>query len=383
MESGVDFVNSLEYDMSLKILMCLEDPSDIVRASSVSRSWRHFVIANGLCKHLCLSMFPQLSRVDHVTEFSNSIRRPSDAGTSNFIEWETLEREHRVYAFLARGCTSFPVRECIAEAIVASSTDNYPEESIHHTLEPRDRIGDRASYWSSKGQNNPEVPETLLYKLVSDLCVISEINIKPFQAFFQQGFPIYSAKSVRFRMGHSKSTMNDSINELGQSSIDEKLVWTYISPEFPMSHENCLQKFKLPEPVLCIGGYLQIDLLGRVQRQEIDCLFYICVSHVKVIGRSLSGAFGIEIIEPSQKFVMKALSYAIPSLPEEDPNEMSRMYWQRHVRDLGHFVNLLRGNVMDMDAAADGWDEDEDGEEDEDEEEDDYELDENMDGEFV
>lgn len=42
MESGVDFVNTLEYDMSLKILMCLEDPSDIVRASSVSRSWRHF-----------------------------------------------------------------------------------------------------------------------------------------------------------------------------------------------------------------------------------------------------------------------------------------------------------------------------------------------------
>ena len=39
--------------------------------------------------------------------------------------------------------------------------------------------------------------------------------------------------------------------------------------------ENCLQPFKLPEPVLCVGGYMQIELLGRVQRQEIDGLFYI------------------------------------------------------------------------------------------------------------
>lgn len=55
-------------------------------------------------------------------------------------------------------------------------------------------------------------------------------------AFFQEGLPIYSAKFVRFRMGHSKSTVNDSINESGQSSFDEKLVWTYTSPEFPMTH---------------------------------------------------------------------------------------------------------------------------------------------------
>lgn len=39
--------------------------------------------------------------------------------------------------------------------------------------------------------------------------------------------------------------------------------------------ENRLQNFKLPEPVLCIGGFLQIELSGRVQRQEMDDLFYI------------------------------------------------------------------------------------------------------------
>lgn len=40
--SGIDFIQCLGPDMSIKILMCLEDPSDLVRVSSVSTSWRHF-----------------------------------------------------------------------------------------------------------------------------------------------------------------------------------------------------------------------------------------------------------------------------------------------------------------------------------------------------
>lgn len=39
--------------------------------------------------------------------------------------------------------------------------------------------------------------------------------------------------------------------------------------------ENRLQHFKLPKPGICLGGYLQIELCGRVQRQEMDDLFYI------------------------------------------------------------------------------------------------------------
>ncbi|KAK4379354.1 hypothetical protein RND71_001216 [Anisodus tanguticus] len=46
--------------------------------------------------------------------------------------------------------------------------------------------------------------------------------------------------------------------------------------------ENRLQQFKLPESVLCIGGYLQVELLGRAQRCDIDNLFYICINCVEV-----------------------------------------------------------------------------------------------------
>lgn len=208
-------------------------------------------------------------------------------------------------------------------------------------------------------------------------------------AFFQPGLPIYSARAVRFRMGHPKSP-NFEGDPSDESCHDDKFVWTYTSQEFPMAQVNSstlaiylsclyvfvfggivaindqnwkygtwqfdfisqilsfssdshsvftcwlklpfkmpleilnftspfpsdtyiiimdflckhvwklslhswsytrlcvvptllkwlvqvsrLQKFKLPEPVLCIGGYLQIELLGRVQRQEMDGLYYI------------------------------------------------------------------------------------------------------------
>ncbi|KAJ6675430.1 F-BOX DOMAIN CONTAINING PROTEIN EXPRESSED [Salix viminalis] len=332
MEICMDFLSCLDHDTSMKILMCLEDPSDLVRASSVSRSWRDFVIANGLCKQLCLTMFPHLLRVDCVIEPSCVKEKASEVGCSKFVEWETLKREHEAYAFLAQGCLSFPFEECIKDAISASSTDNYPEESIRNTLQPGNR------YWSSKGQRKAAVPETLVYKLVADICVITEINIQPFQAYFQYGSPIYSAESVRFRLGHPKCPMDDTLGEPLDDSADDKFIWTYSSSEFPMAQESCLQNFKLPEPVVCIGGILQIELLRRVQRQEMDGLFYICVAYVQVKGRPLSSAFGVEMPGPSGKFVLKAKSSAPPSLPED------ASYHDLHLHglvDSEQMVNLL------------------------------------------
>ena len=53
-----------------------------------------------------------------------------------------------------------------------------------NTLDPRDRFALRASYWSSKGHKDPSVPETLIYKLKADFCVITEIYIQPFEGKF-------------------------------------------------------------------------------------------------------------------------------------------------------------------------------------------------------
>ncbi|XP_060218779.1 F-box protein At4g00755-like [Lycium barbarum] len=308
METRINFVEWLANDVSLNIMMRLNDPADVVRAGSVSRLWRQFVVSNGVSKQLCVGRFQQLSRIARITELDLSAAEAKDVGSSN-SEWETLKRDHEVYASLLQAIkTSMSCRnDCIGYAVSASSTDNYPDESIVNTLIPVDIYLNRPSYWSSKGHSDPNAPETLIYKLKADLCVITQVCMQPFEAYFQPGKPIYSAKSVRFRLGYPKSSKDDSdiLKMPQQQPADDKFIWTYTSEEFPMTQVKCFQRFDLPEPVLCIGGYMQIQLLGRVQRQEMDDLFYICVSHVKVVGRPLSPAFDVEVLEPSQEFVLK------------------------------------------------------------------------------
>ncbi|KAK7374193.1 hypothetical protein VNO80_07620 [Phaseolus coccineus] len=351
MEYHKDFITCLDSDTSLKILMCLDDPADLVRVTCVSRSWRQSVIANGLCKQLCLRMFPQLSRVAFVVELNqHGAKEHEEVGSSYSMERLVLQREHRVFSYLGKVLMSSVAMNCIAKTVGASSTDNFPNESIDNTLEPRDFISGTYFYWSSMGQSNHNVPETLTYELVSQICVITEINIQPFQAHFQPGSPIYSANSVRFKMGHPKGSL-DALD-------DELFVWTYTSPEFPMSQENRLQKFKLPEPVFCIGGILQIELLGRVQRQEMDGLLYICVSHVQVLGGSLSPPFNVDILQPSGMFVLKRDQLANHQPVVTSGNESQDVSdEQRRLGDIQRIVTILRAQGVGV--VEDDWDEDE------------------------
>lgn len=304
MEDCGQLIEFLGPDLSYKILGCLEDPSDLVRVSAVSRSCRNFVISNELCKQFALRTSPEISSITHVIEAKIMIQpfmlKPK----------ASLEKNNAVYSLLARGLESSLRKDCISDAIEASSTDNYPEESIQNTLDPFNGLDQRGTYWSSKGESDPTVPETLTYKLTTKLCVITEIHVQPFQAYFQPGHPIYSANSVRFRMGHPYNPVETNAEFIdgyskGPRLFHDKFVWTYTSPEFPMVQENCLQKFKLPEPVLCIGGILQIEMLGRIQKQDMDSLYYICVAYVEVVGRPLSAAFDVEILDHSGNCSLK------------------------------------------------------------------------------
>ncbi|KAG8363349.1 hypothetical protein BUALT_Bualt19G0013200 [Buddleja alternifolia] len=226
-----------------------------------------------------------------------------------------MKRDHIVYASLVEALSRSEVspRDCIEDAISASSTDHYPDVSIVNTLSPwsRSRWG-LASYWSSKGHCDPDVPETLIYKLNAGISIESLMLFVDDVAYCCLGepeHPIHSAKYVRIRMGHLKS-QNLQLCHPGEDHI----VWTYTSPTFPMKQENQLQQFKLPEPVLCIGGFLQIELSGSVQKAELDGLFYICISHVRVLGLPLKPAFDIEILKPSGNFLLKYHPDSVESL---------------------------------------------------------------------
>ncbi|XP_023549638.1 F-box protein At4g00755-like isoform X1 [Cucurbita pepo subsp. pepo] len=354
--SSWDILKWLGVDLSLKIFTHLDDLSDLVRICLVSSSWRQLVIENSLSKQLFLRLFPDLSGAAHFIEVNGMIDT-STVESSNITKGEYLLRLHRIYLLLARSLNPVTRNDCIGVAIEASSTDNNPLESIENTLEPGDRLYNRASYWSSLGSRDPDVPETLTYGLVSNLCAISEIHIQPFLAYFQDGFPIYSAKAVRFKMGHQKLSVNSSTSvsnglAVDYSSASDHFIWTYVSPEFPMAQENTLQIFKLPEPAFCVGGVLQVELLGRVQRQEMDGLYYLCVSHVEVVGRPLLPEYDVDIIDQSGKCILKYF----PELPEPSStngeigrgrSRASRLV-QRGVHGWEHIVlnTLLGGRGM-------------------------------------
>uniref|UniRef100_A0A803PS48 F-box domain-containing protein n=1 Tax=Cannabis sativa TaxID=3483 RepID=A0A803PS48_CANSA len=237
-DNSGDFIFWFAEEISIKILTYLDDPSDVVRVSSVSKLWRQFVIEHDICKQLCLKKFPEISGAVEL----NNLIEPVDIGLRNGTEFELLKRNHKIFSFLAKALSPVITNDCLSTAISASSTDNYPTESIVHTLQPGDRNQNVASYWSSSGQHEPSVPETLLYELVTKMCLVSEIHVQPFQAYFQHRYPIYSCKAVRFKMGHlrnlgeSDTDFSDNESE-DHTLLDDRFVWTYISPEFPMVQE--------------------------------------------------------------------------------------------------------------------------------------------------
>lgn len=154
MDDGVDFIQWLGHDMCIKILRCLEDPSDLVRVCAVSSSWRRFDMLQPT---------------------------PRETKTDDSSERACLEREHNAYASLSRHLISSAEGNIRTDVFHASSTNNYPEESINNTLMPCDRdLDGMASYWSSEGQTDPTVSETLIYELDKGFC-LTEVHIHPFE----------------------------------------------------------------------------------------------------------------------------------------------------------------------------------------------------------
>lgn len=124
-----------------------------------------------------------------VTNFTNielldrsTLRSLQEASSSTSSEWQILKRAHLVYTYFAHCLlTQNSDKACVLSCIGASSTDNFPQESIENTIEPNERVDMRFSYWSSGGQRDPNVQESLVYRLGSGLYTISEIRIQPFK----------------------------------------------------------------------------------------------------------------------------------------------------------------------------------------------------------
>jgi len=123
------------------------------------------VIENGLCKQLCLKIIPEVSAVVHSIEVDNVIEPDSDMLERQYANLECLKRNHKVYSRLAFGLTPLK-NNCISHYMVACITMDPMKEGVANTFE--------ATY---KPKNDPK---TLLYRLCSKICLVTEINMLPF-----------------------------------------------------------------------------------------------------------------------------------------------------------------------------------------------------------
>ncbi|XP_002961963.2 F-box protein At4g00755 [Selaginella moellendorffii] len=314
-------VKRLDDDTMLQILGCLDTDEDVARAGAVCRSWHRLVVDGRLWRRLCMIRFPELEVFREVAEQSSGVDCTTVELSKSRSEEDILRREHKVFCdfYYSLMRTSSTRSSYIWNALHASSTDN-PNEEVIQTLYPHPKrlSSGSPSYWSSTGQKLETVPEFLTYRMVTPLCVVEEIKLRPFEAFFQYGSPIYSPKFVRFYFGYQACRAPGG-HSWSNPHPDGNYVWKYVSPMYPVEQADSLQTFRLPRPVVCIGGIFQVELIGRVQKQSTDQLYYICICHVSAQGRSLQ-RYDFEIKDP-KSFVLKSLSKPIEEEKEEEEVE--------------------------------------------------------------
>jgi hypothetical protein len=166
----------------------------------------------------------------------------------------------------------------------ASSTDNHPQEGVANLLTPRSRPppglaaawAGGATYWSSAGSPDPLSAEWVALRLVHPLCVVRTVTVRPFQAFFQGGAPVYAPRTVSTRVGGGA----------GGGAAG----WLWESEPASVAPTSAPQTLPLtPAPALAPGGRLDLHLAGRTAVQDVDGLWYTCLAHVAVGGRALRG----------------------------------------------------------------------------------------------
>jgi hypothetical protein len=135
------------------------------------------VIENDLSKRLCVRLFPEVATIAAAAEVTRSPPSPPVAQSGS-------ERSYRIYSNLAGALVSSSPKDsvgCVLRCVGASSTDDFPNETMVHTLHERGLVNFRPSYWSSCGSDNPDEPESLTYRLNSDFCIVDEIKVQPFK----------------------------------------------------------------------------------------------------------------------------------------------------------------------------------------------------------
>ena len=264
---------------------------------------------------------------------------------------------------------------------LAASSYDFPEENLSHVINPVVRTTKMLSYWSSRGSDNADDVESVSFTVYPPVALITRISIRPFSAWFQRGCPIYPPQKVRFTLGGiplytdidkllmpmeamdtvrkdikmdssafhiSLNTMMETPHRFGpgvsydvsegnfesntesDSPMDTAGIqgWCpdsmrFVSQEFLVESLDQVQHFDLPTPALCINGYLKIDLVGKVNRQEADMKYYTCLGYVGCEGYRMRGLFYHDRMKKFQ-YVEQNEEYCHEAVPSDSDSELFR-----------------------------------------------------------
>jgi len=154
------------------------------------------------------------------------------------------------------------VRYSIIRRGVDSSSEDDPTQSISNTLSD-----DPTTFWSSKGSDDINSSEYLVFQFTQAICIVKSVEILIFKARFQMESPIYGPQRMQISVGFSPK-----LSEM-----------EYVSPVFDVNNNPEPQEFDIGNE-LVFGSYIRLDLFGRNSTQHADDLYYTVLERVKVYG---------------------------------------------------------------------------------------------------
>jgi hypothetical protein len=111
--------------------------------------------------------------------------------------------------------------------------------------------------------------------LFPKVAFISGFTLTPYQAFFHDGSPIYAPR---------EAVLQIFLPFIPGDPLSEGIT-LFESEPFHVELSAQSQIFRLPIPILGIGGIAKIVLRGAYQRQTIlGNDFYVCISHASILG---------------------------------------------------------------------------------------------------
>lgn len=317
----MDLVTRLSNDARRECFKFLSG-SDLVAAGCVSKTWRSLFTEDDQvwyyrCMHnrvLCLRGLPasetRWKDVYHEIQSLRAVFRPDESGSSvspssSFAssspalnDLADLGRASSVESLssvvdsdgkeeeIARGAMGpddTRLFQLISRVVSCSSQD-------HDTQGPDNTLEDDSTFWSSTGSDCVDACEEVVYELVQPLTLLRFVSLFVYRAGFQRRIPIYPPRAVRFHVGFTKDDYH------------------YSSPVFDVEHSHHRQVFNLG-PQAVIGGFLKVELIGKVTRQPGDELLYTVLRHIKGMGYPVGAVGGGDSPCPmlSQLFVKHAL----------------------------------------------------------------------------